>query len=220
MNLPLLYWASQETGDNKYRDAAYSHVSRAAEHIIREDASSYHTFYMDVDSGRPKFGKTAQGYSDDSCWSRGQAWGIYGFVLSYLYTEDWNLIELTKKVSNYFLNRLPADHICYWDLIFTEGHEERDSSAAAIAACGLLEMVRHLPLCDEERVTYSDAAMSIVKSLSENYTTADLKESNGILMHAVYGKPFNVGVDECNIWGDYYYFEALIRLIKDWKSYW
>lgn len=220
MNLPLLYWASQETGDRKYHDIAYSHVRQAAKYIIREDASTFHTFYMDVETGEPRFGKTYQGYSDESCWSRGQAWGIYGFPLSYIYTADWNLIDTTKKITNYFINRLPEDDVCYWDLIFTEGEEERDSSAAAIAVCGLLEMAKHMPLTDEYKKVYENAALRILKSLMENYTTENSPESNGILLHAVYSKPGGNGVDECNIWGDYYYFEALVRLIKDWKLYW
>lgn len=221
MNLPLLYWASEVTGDRKYYNAAYSHVRQAANYIIREDASSYHTFFMDVETGAPRHVKTAQGYSDSSCWARGQAWGIYGFILSYTYTGDRELPELAKKVTNYFLNRLPEDSICYWDLIFTGGSEERDSSAAAIAACGMLEMVKYLPLTDDYRGIYENAAVAIVKSLSEKYTTASCLESNGILLHAVYSKPSSAGVDdECNIWGDYYYFEALVRLIKDWNLYW
>lgn len=220
MNLPLLYWASEITGDKKYYDAAYSHVSQAVKYIVREDASTFHTFYMDVETGMPRFGKTAQGFSDNSCWARGQAWGIYGFPLSYIYTGDLELIELTKKVSNYFLNRLPEDEVCYWDLVFTEGKEERDSSAAAIAACGFLEVTKHLPLTDEYKTVYENAAIRIVKSLVENYTTKNTPEANGILLHSVYSKPANDGVDECCIWGDYYYFEALVRLLKDWKLYW
>jgi len=220
MNLPLLYWASEITGDGKYAQIAKNHAEKAAEHIVREDSSTYHTFYFDVDTGKPKCGKTHQGFSDTSCWSRGQAWGIYGFPLTYLYTNDSEMIELTKKLSNYFLNRLPSDNVCYWDLIFTEGSEERDSSAAAIAACGLLEMTKVLPLTDEVRKTYENAVFAIVKSLSENYTSVNDCLSNGVLLHAVYGKPFNNGVDECNIWGDYFYFEALVRLIKDWQLYW
>ncbi|MCX7708424.1 MAG: glycoside hydrolase family 88 protein [Clostridia bacterium] len=220
MNLPLLYWATEMTGDGKYYNAAWNHVNQAAKYIVREDASSFHTYYMDVETGEPRFGKTAQGYSDNSCWTRGQAWGIYGLVLSYVYTGDWKLIELNKKITNYFLNRLPEDYICYWDLIFTEGNEERDSSGAAIAACGILEMAKHLPLTDPYREVYQNASLNIIQSLSENYTSASCPESNGLLLHAVYAKPDGKGIDECNIWGDYFYFEALVRLVKDWKLYW
>ena len=165
-------------------------------------------------------GKTHQGYSDDSCWSRGQAWGIYGFPLSYIYTKDASFLETTSKLTNYFLNRLPEDYISYWDLIFTEGNEERDSSAAVIAACGLLEMIKHLPETDENKKLFKNAAIIMIKSLTENYTTINTPKSNGVLLHGVYGKPNGNGIDECCIWGDYYYLEALVRLYKDWELYW
>ncbi|MFI8685000.1 glycoside hydrolase family 88 protein [Rossellomorea sp. NPDC077527] len=220
MNIPLLYWATEVTGDRKYRDIAISHVRQAASYIVREDASTFHTFYMDPESGKPLYGNTHQGYADDSCWARGQAWGIYGFPLSYHYTKDTSLIGLTKKLSHYFLNRLPEDHVCYWDLTFTSGQEERDSSAAAIAVCGLLEMSRHLPLTDPKKRDYEEASLSIISSLFEHYTTAIEGEENGILKHAVYYKGGNMGVDESCIWGDYFYFEALVRLVKDWEMYW
>ncbi len=220
MNLPLLYWASQVTGKTVYREIAERHINQAAKYIVREDASSFHTYYMDIDTGAPKYGKTRQGYSDSSCWSRGQAWGIYGFTLSYIYTGDYKLIELSEKLGNYFLNRLPKDDVCYWDLIFTEGAEERDSSAAAIAACGFLELSKHLPLTDKYKRMYENAALRILESLTENYTSKNLPESNAVLLHAVGAKPLNSNVDEPLIFGDYYYFEALVRVLKDWTLYW
>ena len=221
MNLPLLYWASEETGDPKYREMAYTHVQNAAKYIVRDDASTYHTYYLDVETGAPKYGNTHQGYSDESCWSRGQAWGVYGFPLTHKYVHDNELMGLSKKVTNYFLNRLPEDDVCYWDLIFTEGNEqERDSSAASIAVCGLLEMVKSLPLTDPLRKYYENASLKIVKSLTDNYLS-DNPEEDGLLLHGVYAKnPGNRGVDEFCIWGDYYYFEALMRLSKDWELYW
>ncbi|WP_409345633.1 glycoside hydrolase family 88 protein [Paenibacillus sp. MBLB4367] len=220
MNLPLLYWATQMTGSPAYHRIADSHVRQSERYLIREDASTYHTFYMDVESGLPKFGKTQQGYSDDSCWSRGQSWAMYGLPLSYRYTGNAELLDSAQKVTNYFLNRLPDDYVCYWDLVFTEGNEERDSSAAAIAACALLELAGHLPLTNGNKRLYENAALHILQSLSSSYTTRSVPESNGILLHGVYGKPLNHGVDECCIWGDYYYFEALVRVMKDWKPYW
>lgn len=221
MNLPLLYWASEVTGDPKYHDMAYSHAKQASKYIVREDASTFHTFYMNVETGEPVEGKTHQGYADSSCWSRGQAWGIYGFPLTYKYEKDWELIELTKKLTNYFINRLPEDEVCYWDLVFSEGTgQERDSSAAAIAVCGLLELAKSLPLSDQYRTTYENAALMILKSLSENYTYRHDPKSNGILLHGVYAKPQGTGIDECCIWGDYYYFEGLVRVYKDWQLFW
>lgn len=219
MNLPLLYFAAKETGDRRYYDIAVNHAEQAAKYFVREDSSTFHTFYMDTETGEPLYGKTAQGYSDQSCWARGQAWGVYGFVLSYVHTGDKKFLDIAEKLANYFLNRLPEDDICYWDLDFTEGNEERDSSAAAIMACGLLELCKHLPISNEYREHYENAAIKMIKSLAENYTTKNVN-SNGILLHAVYSKPGGNGVDECCIWGDYYYLEALIRTVMSWRMYW
>lgn len=220
MNLPLLYWASEITGDDAYGRIAESHARQSMNYLIRGDASSFHTFYMDVETGEPLRGTTAQGYSDDSCWSRGQAWALYGFPLSYAYTRDEELLEAGVRTANYYLNRLPEDDVAYWDLVFTEGDEERDSSAAAIAACGLLELARHLPVLHPYRRIYESAALRMLRSLSERYTTAGMPASNGILQHAVYAKPLGNGIDECCIWGDYFYFEALVRASRDWRAYW
>lgn len=225
LNLPLLFWASEVTGDKKYHDIAYNHAQTALENVIRDDSSAFHTFYFDPETGAPDHGATAQGYSDDSSWSRGQAWAVYGFPLAYTYTKDKNFLSAAEKVTNFFLNRLPEDYICYWDLIFNDGSgQERDSSAAAIAVCGMLEFLKHVN--DEYAPFYENACAAITRSLAENYTTVNTPESNGILLHAVYANVNYVrevgnGVDECNIWGDYYYMEALMRYYnKDWKLYW
>jgi rhamnogalacturonyl hydrolase YesR len=220
LNLPLLYWASEITGDGKFREAANTHIARAAAHIVRSDASTFHTFYMDAETGKPRYGKTHQGYSDNSCWARGQAWGISGFPLVYRYNGDAKLVTLAKKLANYFLNRLPDDGICHWDLHFRSGPEPRDSSAAAIAACGLLELERSLPVLDPHRPMYQGAAWAMVRQLSQTYLTSDAPTANGVLKHAVYHMPNRVGVDESCIWGDYFYFEALVRLSRVWRPYW
>ena len=221
MNLPLLYWATEVTGDKKYYDAAYKHTATCLDNIVREDASTYHTYYFDPATGAPTKGTTHQGYSDDSCWSRGQAWAIYGLAFGYLYTKDASLIELYKKVTNYFLNRLPKDLTAFWDLIFTDGDDQpRDSSANSTAICGMLEMNKFLPDSDPDKALYAAAANAMLRSLIENYTTKDIPESNGVLIHGVYNLPSKNGIDECVLWGDYYYMEALVRLMKDWKLYW
>ena len=223
LNIPLLYWASEVTGDDKYEKAAYSHFNATAANILREDGSTYHTFYFDPETGVPVKGVTHQGKADNSCWARGQAWGIYGFMLTYMYKHDEKCLDLFKCVSNYFLNRLPKDYITYWDMIFTDGdEEERDSSSAAIALCGLIEGAAALDEDDNDKKMYLNAVHKIMNSLIDNYSTKDSKESNGLLLHAVYAKPQGNGVDECNIWGDYFYMEALARLIKgnSFKGYW
>lgn len=218
-NIPLLYWASEVTGDRKYFDVAYAHAKTTIEYIVREDASTFHTFYFYPD-GTPSHGKTAQGVSDDSCWTRGQAWLISGLPLSYKYTRDADLLVLFEKIANYFLNRLPEDYVPYWDLIFTSGNEERDSASGAIAVCGMHEMMSEMENQNPLKSLYKNAVEKIIVSLYENYSTKDMPESNGLLIHAVYAKPMKKGIDECNIWGCYYYMEALARLQKGIKGYW
>lgn len=220
LNLPLLFWAGRETGDPSFAEAAARHLQQAARYLVRPDASTFHTFYIDTASGRPRFGSTHQGHSDESCWARGQAWGIYGFALGGFHTGERRYVELSARLANYFLNRLPADGICCWDLIFTDdAATPRDSSAAAITACGLLELARMLPVSDTRRDTYTAWAWRIVRTLGAAYL-APVEGSNALLLHAVYHMPNGAGVDEACIWGDYFYLEALMRLRKVWAPYW
>ncbi|HHQ5912562.1 TPA: glycoside hydrolase family 88 protein, partial [Enterobacter hormaechei subsp. hoffmannii] len=186
----------------------------------RDDASTFHTYYMDVTTGAPRYGNTQQGYADDSCWSRGQAWGIYGFLLSYIYTGDETMIALSKRLANYFLNRLPDDYVCHWDLALVGTDALRDSSSAAIAVCGLLELVKHLPVTDPDRERYMEWAKGIMSSLTKHYLMGREEKGNGLLKHSVYHLGSNKGVDECASWGDYFYVEALVRFTRSWKLYW
>lgn len=226
LNLPLLYWASDVTGDSRYADAAKSHTKTSLANLIRADNSTYHTYFFDKETGKPTHGVTHQGYRDDSAWARGQAWGIYGTALAYRYTKDTACVNLFCKVTDFFLEHLPEDNVPDWDLEFSDGsNEPKDSSAAAIAVCGILEMSSLIP--KEQAKKYLDGAALILKSLIENYAVKDASVSNGLLLHGVYAKnsPYNPipkdrGVDECNTWGDYFYLEALVRCIRQWVTYW
>lgn len=217
LNIPLLYFANQFYEDNSYYEMAYNHAKSASKYIIRPDASTFHTFHMDTETGEPRFGSTHQGYSDDSCWARGQAWGIMGFPISYGYTKDEEFLEKAKCLANYFLNRLPEDFVCNWDLIFTENDGQRDTSAAAIAAIGLLELAKALPDEDPNKEIYMNACKAITKSLSENYLGTNLE---GILKSGVYFYHGKLGIEEYLIFGDYFFVELLMRLYKDWNPYW
>lgn len=220
LNLPLLYWAYEETGDKSYLDIANAHYNTAIKTIIRNDASTYHTYYFDKDTGKPTLGVTHQGFSDESCWARGQAWAVLGMPINYKYNNLEVSKEIYEAVTNYYINKLPEDLVPYWDLIFKEEDEEpRDSSSAAIVACGILEMDKYLKE-HKYRDVYMKAAHKMVRSLIENYTSEGVN-SNGILLHGVYAYHNNKGIDECNLWGDYYYMEALMRLRdKEFNTYW
>jgi unsaturated chondroitin disaccharide hydrolase len=225
LNLPLLYWASRETGDPKYRDMALIHARTTLANSVRPDASTYHTFYMDPLTGAPVRGATKQGYKDDSFWARGQAWGIAGMALSYRYEPIEEYRNTFDRLLDFYLKKLPADLVPYWDLVFSDGDgEPRDSSAAAIVACGLLEMAELVEA--DVAARYRELARRMMKSLADHYAVKDPAMSNGLVMHGTYSKksPFNTcrgeGVDECVSWGDYYYMEALTRLARHWSSYW
>lgn len=221
LNIPLLYWASDETGDAKYRNIANKHFVTSCNNVIRDDASAFHTFYMDNETGKPLRGVTRQGYSDDSAWARGQAWGVYGIPLNYRYTRNESCFNLYEGMTNYFLNRLPKDNVCYWDLIFNDGdNHSKDSSAAAIAVCGMHEMNKYLPEVDENKEVYKYAMHNILRSLIENYMNPEIEAGKPVLLHGVYSWHSGKGVDEGNIWGDYFFLEALIRFYKDWNLYW
>lgn len=218
MNTPLLFWASEQTGDSRYADAARTHLIQLRDNILRPDGSTFHTFYWDANTGAPVRGATEQGSSDESCWARGQAWGIYGFAINHRLTGDDSLLDASRRCADYFLDRLPPDHVPYWDLAFGDGSGvPRDSSAAAISVAGLLELASLLP--DGER--YRAAANDILSSLTATYATRAGDPSTALLRHGVYDEPKGVGVDEGNLWGDYFYLEALTRALDpDWEQHW
>lgn len=226
LNLPLLYWATEETGEEKYRQVAEKHIHTALANVIRPDFSTWHTFFFNRETGAPDHGATCQGYRDGSAWARGQAWGVYGTAVGYKYTKRESYIPIFKGVTEYFLRHLPEDLVPYWDLEFGDGNEDqpRDSSSASIAACGILEMAKYLP--SKEAAYYISIAKRLMKSVVDHYAVKDPSQSNGLVLHSTYSNhsPYNTcnhyGVDECNIWGDYFYMEALTRLHKDWNIYW
>ena len=219
MNTPLLFWASQTPTRRHYADIAWRHVEQLRDNILRPDGTTFHTFYWDTRTGEPLRGATEQGSADDSCWARGQAWGIYGFTLNHRYTGDASFLVAAQRCADYFLAHLPADRVAYWDLVFGDGSgEPRDSSAAAIAAGGLAELAKNMP-GDPRAEEYRKAGRAILRSLMRGYATRP--GTDALLLHGVYDKPKGVAVDEGNLWGDYFYLEALTRVtLPDWPGYW
>jgi unsaturated chondroitin disaccharide hydrolase len=224
LNLPLLFWASQESGKAKYRSKALAHTHTTLGNSIRPDHSTHHTFYMDPETGAPVHGATKQGYRDDSAWTRGQAWAIAGMGACYRYEADDAYLAAFENLLAYYLKRLPDDLIPYWDLTFMDGDEPRDSSSAAIVACGLLDMAGLVGGSRAEEMR--ELAGRMLGSLWRIYAVRNPAVSNGLLLHGTYSKktPFNScrgeGVDECVAWGDYFYFEGLTRLARPWTPYW
>ena len=220
LNIPLLFWASEETGNEEFAEMAKEHFYTTVKNAIRNDASAFHTFYFDPETGEPAYGKTRQGYSDDSAWARGQAWLIYGIALCNAYYPVDTNIEYFQAVTNYFLNRLPENFVCYWDLVFDDkSGQPRDTSAAAIAVCGIHQMAIEIPNNENLR-EYEVWADRILYNLITHYTEQKAEGVIALLNEGVYSWHSGKGVNEGNIWGDYFYLEALMRKKNNWKMYW
>lgn len=211
MNLELLLWASKHGGKQEWYDMAVSHGLRAITDFVREDGSTYHVINYDSTSGAVVQKYTHQGYGAESTWARGQAWGIYGFTMLYRETGDQRFLEVARTVAERYLERLPSDHMPYWDFDAPNIPDEpRDSSAAAVAASGLLELWQLEPDA-ARKVTYRTAAENTLSSLASPAYLAQGTASQAILLHGTYHKPAGK-FDTGTTWGDYYFLEALLRL--------
>ncbi len=221
MNINLLYWAAEETGESEFSRKAFAHFNTTMETVVRENGSTFQNFYFDQKTGARLGGGTKQGLSATSCWSRGQSWGVTGVPFTYAYMKNDEILEKYYKIVEYYLEHLPEDKVAYWDLDFTEGDEPRDTSSAATAVCGLLEAVRSMPLPEDKKKAYTEAAYGIMNSIVEKYITEDGDGKDGLMNSGTYYYAGGLGIDECCIFGDYFYMEALIRFINpDWKKYW
>ena len=221
MNAPFLCWASEAAGRPEYKNAALDHVRTTADYLIRKDGSSFHHYQFDPETSAPMYGVTLQGNSDDSCWSRGHAWGIYGFPIAYSYEKEPFIKDIHKKVAYFMLNHLPEDMIPYWDYDFTDGEEPRDSSAATISACGFLEMASMLDDTDSDKIVFESAAAQLLEAVIDNCTGDIGVDYDGLICHVTHAKPQGLGIDECAVYGDFFYLEALARyLIPGFKKYW
>lgn len=216
MNLELLFEASKLTGNNKYRDVAITHANTTLKNHFRNDASCYHVVFYDPKTGQVTARKTRQGFADESAWSRGQAWALYGYTLCYRETKDPAYLSQAQKIASFILNhpRLPEDKIPYWDFDDTKiPNAERDASAGAIISSALMELSLYVP--QDEAKRYLDIPKKQLVSLSSPaYLAKDASNRNFLLMHSVGSMPDDIEVDVPLSYADYYYLEALIRYRK------
>jgi len=221
MNVPLFFWAHEITGNKEYKQAGIDHTKTTETYLIRPDGSSFHHYQFDPKDASPVRGVTLQGHSDDSCWSRGHSWGVYGFPIAYSYCHEDFQKEVHKDITYFMLNHLPEDLIPCWDYDFILPTDPRDASAAAIAVCGMHEMCKFLTDADEQKAVFESAGAQMLESLIDNYTGDIGVEYDGLIHHVTHALPQGQGIDECAVYGDYFYLEALLRYLKpDWKRYW
>nr|WP_288808438.1 alpha-L-fucosidase [uncultured Sphingobacterium sp.] len=244
MNLELLFLASKLSGDPIYRNVAIRHAETTLKNQYRPDFSSYHVVNYDPDNGRVLSRETAQGFSDNSAWARGQAWGLYGFTVMYRETKDQKYLEAAVKMADFYGNhpRLPADKVPFWDFDVNQPGFvprwdyrkadfqtiPRDASAAAITASALLELVDYVQ--PQQQHTYLALAETILQSLgSAKYSSKVGENGFFILKHSVGSIPHKGEIDVPLVYADYYYLEAMMRwhkhvdeskqrMMQEWKA--
>lgn len=219
MNLPLLYWASETTGDPRFKHLAMEHADTVLEHFIRTDGSVNHIVVFHPQTGEFESVNGGQGYAPNSAWSRGASWAIYGMALSYRYTGELRYLEAAKRVAHFFLANLPEDSVPHWDFRLPSGVERyRDTSAGACAACGLLEIAKAVP--NEEAELYQAAGERILRSMYENYGAWDNEAEEGLILHGTSHYPERRNIDVPLIYGDYFFVEGLARLRGNSATFW
>ncbi len=216
MNLELLFWATKQTGDSLYYKIAVSHADKTLLNHYRPDGSSYHLVSYDPKTGDIQYKKTVQGYADESAWARGQAWGLYGYTMSYRETGLKRYLTHAQKIANFLLlhPNLPDDNVPFWDFNAPDiPNAKRDASSAAIIASalfGLSEVAQ-----DTLKSFYLENAKKILLSLSNLPYRSELGENNNFLLkHSVGNMPENGEVDVPLSYADYYYIEAMMRYLQ------
>jgi len=225
MNLELLFFASKITGDTSYKHIAIKHAEKTMQNHLRPDFSSYHVVNYDTNTGNALQKETNQGFAHNSTWTRGQAWGVYGFTMTYRETGDKRFLNTAIKMADFFINNknLSPDKIPNWDFNVNEvGYNPpataqainltyipKDASAAAILASALLELSNY---AGTKGANYKLIANQILKSLSSSDYLAKPGTNNGfILMHCTGNANRLSEVDKPIMYGDYYFLEALLR---------
>lgn len=214
MNLEMLEWASKTFGDTVYSHVAASHANTTMKNHFRDDFSSYHVVSYDTITGQVEKKNTSQGFSDNSAWARGQAWGLYGYTMMYRETGNKVYLKQAEGIADFILNNpnLPEDKIPYWDFDAPDIPDaKRDASAGAIICSALIELSGYVPA--EKGKEYLAVAEKQLRSLSSPEYRAELGENgNFILKHSVGHMPNGTEVDVPLSYADYYYVEALMRM--------
>lgn len=216
MNLELLMWATKATGDSSYAKIAISHANTTMKNHFRPDYSSYHLVIYNPQTGEVIKKQTVQGAADESAWARGQSWGLYGYTMMYRETKDPKYLAQANHIANFILTNpnLPADKVPYWDYNAPGiPNADRDASAGAILASGLIELSQYTDVVNSKR--YMDVAEQIIKTLSSpQFKSKDGENGGYLLMHSVGHMPKKALVDVPLNYADYYFMEAMLRYKK------
>jgi unsaturated chondroitin disaccharide hydrolase len=218
MNVPIIFYAARETHDENLKRVATAHCRTTRDTLVRPDGSTAHEGTFDTDTGRFLRQSTHQGLRHDSAWARGLAWSLYGYSQVYGLTGDEEFLAVAERNADYWITRLPKDHVPYWDFAADLSAPlpwgpQKDASAAAIAASGLLDLERQTRSLDRA-VAYRQTALAMLDALAGPQYLADTTPHwEGIVKHGVYHTAKNLGVDESVMWGDYFFVEALMKVL-------
>lgn len=217
MNIALMWWAFNETGDKRFYNVGFSEATGVQRFFMREDGSTAHLVKYDPNTGKFLNWLGGQGYAPESCWSRGLAWAVYGFAHAYLMTGHGPFKTSAFNTADYFLGGLPDDLVPYWDFNHPDiPNTYKDSSAASPMASGLFELAK---CTDDSFISekYERKALAMLESLTDKYTTDGTLHA-ALLLHGAQHVPVNQRIDSCLIWGDYYYFEGILRALGKWSK--
>jgi unsaturated chondroitin disaccharide hydrolase len=216
LNLSLLYWASEESGDPRFRQIAMMHADTVLANFVRPDGSVCHIVEFDPESGRMVKSYGGQGYGDGSSWTRGQGWAVYGFANSYTHTGKKEYLEAARKVADYCIANLPESGIIPVDFRQPQEPAWEDSCAACVIACGLLEVARHVS--DSEKEKYENAAVKILRAIAEN--RADWTENCDAIVQNCTGAYHSPEHHFTMVYADYYFIEGLYKLAGIGRLLW
>jgi unsaturated chondroitin disaccharide hydrolase len=217
MNIAMMWWAWIHTGDRRFYEVGFREASGVIKHMLRPNGSTAHVVNYDPETGAFRHWERGQGYSPDSCWSRGIAWAIYGFAFAYEITGHLPFLEASCRTADFFLKHLPDDQVPYWDFNSPDiPNTYKDSSAAAPVASGLQILARVVgePALSEK---YQAAAHRMIESLTDHYLAKDTPHQ-GILLHGAQDIPKGHRMDNCLVWGDFFYLEAVSRALGKWSA--
>ena len=217
MNLPLLYWASEVTGDPRFRLIAMKHADTAMQVFVRPDGSCNHIIIFDAETGEVLDNPGGQGYESGSSWSRGQAWALYGFTLSYLHTGKKEYLDTAKRVANYFISQITDDYIPRCDFRQPAEPVLKDDTAGTVAAAGLLVLAQQLP--ELEAVTYYDVAVKMLRAMEKEDINWELNDPALLqrctsAYHDIPGRHMTMN------YADYYFVEAINMLRGQKMLFW
>jgi unsaturated chondroitin disaccharide hydrolase len=213
MNVGIIFYAAREDGDEKLWNVALQHCLTTRRYLVRGDGSTAHEGIFDTDTGQFLRQSTRQGWRSDSCWARGQGWALYGFGSAYSHTGQRRFLRTARRCADYYIEHTPPHGVPPNDWDEPDPDVPCESSAAAIAAAGMLRLAN---LVEETAAAegYRRYAWRILDTLTDpEFLAVDTPAWEGILRHGIYHADKGLGVDESTMWGDYFFLQALTEAL-------